>query len=156
MFWQILIAVVLGILAGTITGLVPGLHVNRASNRAVGGSMSGRFPTAVEWKHCDGFCCHCNKKETDNAELDCSVRLIFERKWLPQCQREPAKKRRFNEEKVVRLRTRRSPAHGLGSGRQTGRLHTRCPLTEEQCRRIWPELKEIRPGYRVACHLVAG
>jgi oligopeptide transport system ATP-binding protein len=35
-------------------------------------------------------------------------------------------------------------------------FHTRCPLTEEQCRRIRPELREIRTGHLVACHLVDG
>jgi peptide/nickel transport system ATP-binding protein len=32
-------------------------------------------------------------------------------------------------------------------------FHTRCPYAEERCRIEEPELKEIRPGHVVACHL---
>lgn len=32
------------------------------------------------------------------------------------------------------------------------RFHTRCPRTQEICRIVQPELNEIRPGHRVACH----
>ncbi len=32
-------------------------------------------------------------------------------------------------------------------------FHTRCPYAEERCRIEEPELKEIRPGHLVACHL---
>jgi oligopeptide/dipeptide ABC transporter ATP-binding protein len=32
-------------------------------------------------------------------------------------------------------------------------FHTRCPYAEERCRVEVPELKEIRPGHVVACHL---
>ncbi len=32
-------------------------------------------------------------------------------------------------------------------------FHTRCPYAEERCRVEEPELKEIRPGHLVACHL---
>ncbi len=32
-------------------------------------------------------------------------------------------------------------------------FHTRCPYAEERCRVEEPELKEIRPGHVVACHL---
>jgi oligopeptide transport system ATP-binding protein len=35
-------------------------------------------------------------------------------------------------------------------------FHTRCPLTEEKCRRKQPELKEVGPGHFAACHLVSG
>ncbi len=34
------------------------------------------------------------------------------------------------------------------------RFHPRCPLAVEQCRTVDPELISIRPGHRVACHLV--
>lgn len=30
----------------------------------------------------------------------------------------------------------------------------RCPLEQEKCRQIKPELREVRPGHRVACHFV--
>jgi peptide/nickel transport system ATP-binding protein/oligopeptide transport system ATP-binding protein len=33
------------------------------------------------------------------------------------------------------------------------RFHTRCPLTEERCRREEPPLQQVRPGQWVACHL---
>jgi len=32
-------------------------------------------------------------------------------------------------------------------------FHTRCPYAEERCRREVPELREIRPGHVVSCHL---
>jgi oligopeptide/dipeptide ABC transporter ATP-binding protein len=32
-------------------------------------------------------------------------------------------------------------------------FHTRCPLATEQCRTVVPELRELRPGHFVACHL---
>jgi oligopeptide/dipeptide ABC transporter ATP-binding protein len=31
----------------------------------------------------------------------------------------------------------------------------RCPLEQAKCRTVIPELREIRPGHRVACHFVA-
>jgi oligopeptide transport system ATP-binding protein len=31
---------------------------------------------------------------------------------------------------------------------------TRCPLANEICRQIEPELREVAPGHKVACHLV--
>ena len=34
------------------------------------------------------------------------------------------------------------------------RFCTRCPLVCDKCREFAPELKEIRPGHQVACHLV--
>jgi oligopeptide/dipeptide ABC transporter ATP-binding protein len=34
------------------------------------------------------------------------------------------------------------------------RFHTRCPLSQEICRQIEPELTLVRPGRSVACHLV--
>jgi oligopeptide transport system ATP-binding protein len=34
------------------------------------------------------------------------------------------------------------------------RFHTRCPLVQERCRNEIPELREVQPGRRVACHLV--
>ena len=30
----------------------------------------------------------------------------------------------------------------------------RCPLEQEKCRTVKPELREVRPGHRVACHFV--
>ena len=30
----------------------------------------------------------------------------------------------------------------------------RCPLEQEKCRAVKPELREVRPGRRVACHFV--
>ena len=30
----------------------------------------------------------------------------------------------------------------------------RCPLEQEKCRAVKPELREVRPGHRVACHFV--
>ena len=35
-------------------------------------------------------------------------------------------------------------------------FHTRCPYTCDQCRRSAPELEEIYPGHRVACHRMGG
>ncbi len=35
------------------------------------------------------------------------------------------------------------------------RFHTRCPLAAEVCRREVPAWREVRPGHRVACHMVA-
>jgi peptide/nickel transport system ATP-binding protein len=34
------------------------------------------------------------------------------------------------------------------------RFAGRCPFAEDACRQTTPELREIRPGHRVACHLV--
>jgi oligopeptide transport system ATP-binding protein len=34
-------------------------------------------------------------------------------------------------------------------------FNTRCPIAEEQCRRVMPEWRELRPNHRVACHLAA-
>jgi oligopeptide transport system ATP-binding protein len=34
-------------------------------------------------------------------------------------------------------------------------FNTRCPLVTDICREIDPELREVRPGHRVACHLVS-
>ena len=31
----------------------------------------------------------------------------------------------------------------------------RCPLEQEKCRAVMPELREVRPGHRVACHFVS-
>ena len=33
------------------------------------------------------------------------------------------------------------------------RFHTRCPVAEAVCRHEVPELREIAPGHRIACHL---
>ncbi len=33
--------------------------------------------------------------------------------------------------------------------------HPRCPLAEEQCRAVAPELLELRPGHVVSCHVAA-
>jgi oligopeptide transport system ATP-binding protein len=32
-------------------------------------------------------------------------------------------------------------------------FHTRCPLTVEECIKVEPEFREIRPGHSIACHL---
>ncbi|MCC7272825.1 MAG: dipeptide ABC transporter ATP-binding protein [Alphaproteobacteria bacterium] len=32
-------------------------------------------------------------------------------------------------------------------------FHTRCPYAQDRCRRETPQLREIRPGHLVACHL---
>lgn len=32
-------------------------------------------------------------------------------------------------------------------------FHTRCPFATEACRHITPQLKEVKPGHNVACHL---
>jgi peptide/nickel transport system ATP-binding protein len=34
------------------------------------------------------------------------------------------------------------------------RFHPRCPFVMDKCKTIDPEVIEVRPGYRVACHLV--
>ena len=34
-------------------------------------------------------------------------------------------------------------------------FHTRCPYTCDKCRQCAPEMKEVKPGHRVACHLIA-
>jgi oligopeptide transport system ATP-binding protein len=34
-------------------------------------------------------------------------------------------------------------------------FNTRCPLATDVCREVDPELREVRPGHRVACHLVS-
>ena len=31
-------------------------------------------------------------------------------------------------------------------------FHTRCPFAGEECRQVCPQMREIRPGHRVACH----
>ena len=33
-------------------------------------------------------------------------------------------------------------------------FHTRCPYACDKCRECAPEMKEVKPGHRVACHLV--
>lgn len=33
------------------------------------------------------------------------------------------------------------------------RFHTRCPLVMDRCRRVPPEMRELRPGHHAACHL---
>ena len=33
-------------------------------------------------------------------------------------------------------------------------FHTRCPYACDKCRQCAPEMKEVKPGHRVACHLV--
>ncbi len=33
-------------------------------------------------------------------------------------------------------------------------FHPRCPIAVDQCRQARPELREVRPGHRAACHLV--
>jgi len=33
------------------------------------------------------------------------------------------------------------------------RFHTRCPLAEEKCRHVAPQLRTIATDHRVACHL---
>ena len=33
-------------------------------------------------------------------------------------------------------------------------FHTRCPYATDKCRECAPEMKEIKPGHRVACHLM--
>jgi oligopeptide/dipeptide ABC transporter ATP-binding protein len=35
------------------------------------------------------------------------------------------------------------------------RLHPRCPMARAECRTVAPQLREIAPGHRVACHLYA-
>jgi oligopeptide/dipeptide ABC transporter ATP-binding protein len=32
-------------------------------------------------------------------------------------------------------------------------FHPRCPIAVEECQRIRPELRELEPGHRAACHL---
>ena len=34
-------------------------------------------------------------------------------------------------------------------------FHTRCPYACDKCRQCAPEMKEVKPGHRVACHLIA-
>ena len=34
------------------------------------------------------------------------------------------------------------------------RFATRCPVAQERCRETPPPLREVRPGHRIACHLV--
>lgn len=34
-------------------------------------------------------------------------------------------------------------------------FHTRCPHACDKCRQCAPEMKEVKPGHRVACHLIA-
>ena len=34
-------------------------------------------------------------------------------------------------------------------------FHTRCPYACDKCRECAPEMKEVKPGHRVACHLIA-
>jgi len=33
------------------------------------------------------------------------------------------------------------------------RFHTRCPLAIDKCRSVQPQIREIAPGHKVACHL---
>ena len=33
-------------------------------------------------------------------------------------------------------------------------FHTRCPYATDKCRQCAPEMKEVKPGHRVACHLM--
>ena len=33
-------------------------------------------------------------------------------------------------------------------------FHTRCPYACDKCRQCAPEMKEVKPGHRVACHMV--
>jgi oligopeptide/dipeptide ABC transporter ATP-binding protein len=33
------------------------------------------------------------------------------------------------------------------------RFHTRCPYAFDRCSREEPEMREVLPGHRVACHL---
>lgn len=33
------------------------------------------------------------------------------------------------------------------------RFHTRCPLVMEQCKSVVPQMMQVEPGHRVACHL---
>jgi oligopeptide/dipeptide ABC transporter ATP-binding protein len=35
------------------------------------------------------------------------------------------------------------------------RFHPRCPLAEDACTRQEPEMRELRPGHRVACHFAS-
>ena len=34
-------------------------------------------------------------------------------------------------------------------------FHTRCPHACDKCRQCAPKMKEVKPGHRVACHLIA-
>ncbi|MBQ9966811.1 MAG: ATP-binding cassette domain-containing protein [Clostridia bacterium] len=34
-------------------------------------------------------------------------------------------------------------------------FHTRCPYANDHCREAMPELREVRPGHKVACHLIS-
>jgi oligopeptide/dipeptide ABC transporter ATP-binding protein len=55
---------------------------------------------------------------------------------------------------------RRDKKHVMGDvpspiNRPSGcHFHPRCPLAEARCRTEEPELREVQPGHRVACHLV--
>lgn len=33
------------------------------------------------------------------------------------------------------------------------RFHTRCPLAADKCRSVQPQVREVAPGHKVACHL---